>query len=259
MRYGLILAGIFALPLYGVCAEEPEIVIELTGSPSAAPAKDEINIWDKTTPQLEKILHGLTREEALRRITNVSTRDTLVESSDGKRYAFVQYGRDRNYRKCLFRRKDPQTFVACAANTQESLALAQTYHVDIGITEEEFLRTYQRETAAVFLPIPNGQSLYQIKEQGKPTRFFLFTNKQFTNELSALQARQLVQTQQQTLNAQQKAKAPKKPKTFKALIDGGTLTDQMYMPRVINGENLPHLIPSKTPAGQPLWPQNLQP
>ena len=38
----------------------------------------------------------------------------------------------------------------------------------------------------------------------------------------------------------------------KALVSGGTVEDQMYMPRAVNATLLPPLTPSKIPAGTPL-------
>ena len=162
MRYILIVfLGLGACVSWA--AEEPEIVIELSGPRTAAKQRSEINIWDKDAKALEKALRGKTREEALRQITSVSTKDALLKSADGTRYAFVQYGRGDNYRKCLFEGQAPQKFIACAANAEETLRLSTNYKVDMGLSEKDFLATYALDALPVPLPTPNGQTLYGAK------------------------------------------------------------------------------------------------
>lgn len=236
MRYLFVLLGLCCGPLAAFGAEEPEIIIELTGAPDKKTDAG-IEIWDKTAKSLARLLSGKTREEALVLITSVSTKDVNVRAADGTKYRFVQYGREGNYRKLLFRAKEPQTFVDVATNTQESLALFTRYQTDIQLSETEFLDAYGPQTAAVFLPTPNGQTLYRANIDGKTTQFFLFEQGRLVRLLTKEQTDKLIQTQQETARkqtqAKQTAQPPKKPAPYKALLYGGTLHDQMYMPRVI--------------------------
>ena len=235
MRY--LLVGICLLALAGPLAaqEEPEIVIELTGTPDVGHAPNGLNIWDKNAQELTKQLAGKTREQALYLITSVSTKDANVQAADKTRYRFVQYGREGGYRKLLFRAKEPQTFVACATNTQEALELSTRYQVNLGITESEFLETYAQQASSVFLPSGNGQALYQLNTPGQEPRFFLFERNLFLRELNKTQVEELLKPRQQATDKKTTPAKNQKPTVRKALLQGGTVTDQMYMPRVTGG------------------------
>ena len=233
MRYFLLLVGFLSFPLWAAPADEPEIVIELTGTPDKQ-MSDGVDIWDKDAKQLTRLFSGKTREKALALITSVSTKDANVLAADGTKYRFVQYGHEGSYRKFLFRAKEPQTFVAVAANLKDSLSLFTRYQADINISETEFLEEYGPTTSSVFLPVPNGQTLYRVNSKGGTPQFFLFEQGRLARLLTKEQTDKLVQTQQETVRKQAqtpKTAPPKKP--YKALLYGGTLHDQMYMPRVI--------------------------
>lgn len=242
MRYFIFTAIVIASALSLHAADEPEIVIELTGKPSVASAKDGIEIWDKNCRQLANLLNGKTREYALYQITNVSTKDNNIWSADGTRYRFVQYGKDGNYRKFLFRVKEPQTFVACAANTQEALDMTFEYQVDIGLTETEFLDAYATQASSVYLPIDDGHTLYQLSIKNKEPQFLQFFQGKPVARLDKTQVEKLLQDERQRLRQQalekekaraQEAKKRKRESRRVALLEGGTRYDRMYMPRVI--------------------------
>ena len=255
------------LPVLASGAPEPEaeIVIELTGTPApATPAGKDISIWEHTCPQLAKLLRGKTREKALYQITSVSTQDKPITAQDGTRYRFVQYGQEGEYRKLLFLAKEPQLFIACASNPPEILDIAVQYKTGLGLTETEFLNRYAQETAAVFLPVSSGQSLYELHEPGKEPQFLLFEHNLLNRILNKTEADKLVQQQEEALAAsRQKTQpvqkpAPKKPYTV--LLDGGTLHDRLYRPRLVNPQDfpeLPRLVPNDIPPGTPLWPQEV--
>ncbi len=233
MRYILLLAGLFFCPLAALAADEPEIVIELTGTPDTPPAG--LDIWQKNAKALPRLLNGKTREEALVLITSVSTKDTNVQAANGTKYRLVQYIRDNQYRKLLFRAKEPQTFVALATDTAQSLDLFTRYQVDMALSEAEFLEAYSSQTSSVFLPVPNGQTLYRKESEGKVS-FFLFEQGWLVRILTQEEADQLVKhAQEARQQPASTAPAPTKPSrpVRKALLSGGTLHDQMYMPRVI--------------------------
>ena len=236
MRNLLILLAFLSLPLCAATAEEPEIVIELTGIPDK-PIPDGVNIWDKNAKTLTRLFNGKTREEALRLITSVSTKDVQVPAADGTKYRFVQYGHEGGYRKFLFRAQEPQTFVAVATTPQEVLFMFSRYKVNIGLSEAEFADIYPAQITQVS-PIVNGSTLYKL-QQGPTDRFFWFENKQLTRILTAEEVEKLRKEQQKAAAAAAaNTKTPKTPppvpdKPITALLRGGTLSDQMYMPRVI--------------------------
>ena len=145
----LLLLSVWPLFAHGA---EPEIIIEMTGQPANETTADDIVIWNKNTAQLTKLLRGKTREEALYRITSVSSKDRSVKAENGTRYRVVQYGSDEDAYRLLFLAKEPQTFVACATGTKEALELALRYHVNLGITENEFLETYAKNITPIFCP-----------------------------------------------------------------------------------------------------------
>lgn len=233
---------------------EPEIIIELTGEPTSTSSKEEIFLWDKNDTQLAKLLSGKTREDALRLITSVSAKDSLMLGNDGTRYRFVQYGREGGYYKLLFLAKEPQLFIACATTTQQTLDLAARFQVSLDLTEEEFLETYSKESSAVFLPLDNGLSLYELALPQKTPQFFLFEKKILKQILNKTEADQLVKKQKDALTAQQKKASqpavskPAPAKPYKALLIGGTLEDQLYMPRVVTPNTL-LLSPTGNPSG----------
>lgn len=263
MRYFLFMILLIAGTFSANAQDEPEIVIELTGSPSAPAAKNGIEIWDKNCRQLAKLLNEKTREYALYQITNVSTKDNNIWAADGTRYRFVQYGKDANYRKFLFRAKEPQTFVACAANTEESLDMTFEYQVDIGLTETEFLETYAAQASSVYLPIDDGQTLYQIPGKDKNPQFVRFVQGKPAARFDQAQANQFIQQEQQRIKQlakdkqkarEQEAKKKRRNASRTALLEGGTLYDRMYMPRVITPSSTQyHPANNKRPA-KPLWP-----
>ncbi len=185
-----------------------------------------------------------TREEALALITSVSTKDANVRATDGTKYRFVQYGREGGYRKFLFRAKEPQTLVAVAATPQEVLALSIRYQVDIGLSETEFLNIYPTQATAVFSGT-NGQTLYEVQHVQQP-KFFLFKNKQLVRTLESAKAEKWLESQKQAaaVSGPNPAPASAPTKTYKALVKGGTVTDQMYLPRVVSPF---HPVPGPVP------------
>lgn len=221
-------------------AQEPEIIIELTGAPEQTTAPQDIAVWENDSSQLAKQLRGKTREQALYLITSVSTKDTPLRAADGTRYRLVQYGREGGYRKLLFLARTPQLFIDCASNTLETLDLIRQYQVTLGLTEAELLEDPLSEITAVPLPITNGQTLYELNTSEDGPQFLLFKDGLFAQLLTKKETDRLIQTQQETLAEQQKktqdddAKQPPKKTTFRAIVEGGSLHDQLYLPRVVS-------------------------
>ncbi|MBR4356101.1 MAG: hypothetical protein IKP96_06035 [Elusimicrobiaceae bacterium] len=238
-------------PAVAFPASGTEIVIELSGTPDTTHKETDITLWDKDAKQLNKLLRGKTRQEALYQISSVSSKDTIIKAQDGTRYAFVQYGDKDDYRKMLFQAEEPQLFVNCAANVQDALAVNKRYQVDIGITLKEFLSAYAEQVQE--LPSPLGKHLYRLESKEQEPAFFLFEKGQLLRTLTAKEVTDLQPKKTIAQTTPVQLPAPRKqPQPRKALAEGGTITDQMYMPRVTNPIPRPVISPSKTPAGTPL-------
>ena len=266
MKYFLWISLLLLLPV-GLKSEEPEIVIHLVGEPDSFPAVESLSVWDKDALQLTKLLRHKTRTQVLYQVDTVSSKDTFLQAKDGTRYALVQYGDNEKYRKFLFRAEDPQTLVTCAANVQDVLAVNKRYQVKMNISQKDFLTAFPdvQPVQLSGITVPEGQTLYRIDllnpvSKKKEPHFLLFNGKQLEETFYSLQevqeALQTPPNKPQPQPAPQKQKAAPE-KTRKILLDGGTVHDQMYLPRFTNGENLPHLVPGKIPAGTPLWSTNL--
>lgn len=258
---------------------EADIIIEMQGTPDNPP--DGIAVWEKTSQQLNRLLRGKTREEALYLITSESSYDDIVPAVNGKKYALVRYGsEDGSYRKLLFHAQDPQLFITSAANASEVLDIQKKYGLNAGLHLKSFLKSYETKgTLTNLLDEKKGKTypVYRVDFSNSSTqtpdvRYFLFEEEmlsrtfmsesdffEFMNILSK-QNKEIVQTRKQ----QQKEKLAQEEKkrkeslqkknrpARKALVSGGTVEDQMYMPRAVNVTPLPPLTPSKIPAGTPL-------
>ena len=260
-------------------AEAPEIVIEMHGEPS--PVRESVSIWDKNARQLTRLFRGKDRTYVLYHVENVSSKDDTLYAEDGKEYAFVRYGSDDgDYRKFLFKAEDPQTFVACAANLDDVLAVNKKYKVNLGVSLRDFLRRYESRATLTNLADSASGKTYQaykinysdINNKKPSPHYFVFEDDDliatyagddafydFVGKLSQsnkdLSARQKAAEQQRQAKLQkerQQALERANRPVRKALVSGGTTQDQMYMPRAVNATPLPALTPSKTPAGTPL-------
>lgn len=258
--------------------EEPEIIIEMHGEKAAAVKA--VSIWNKNARQLTRLFRGKDRTHVLYAVENVSTKDDILRSESGKEYAFVRYGTDDgDYRKFLFKAEAPQTFVACAANLQDVLAVNLKYGVDMGVSLKDFLRVYGSTAEASSLEDLSAAKTYAVYKQTysdvnhktPAPYYFVFDgntlvrtlagsrayndyvkNMQDANETARKQnalAQEKAALEKQKREQAAQARAKRKP--IKALAYGGTVEDQMYMPRV-NNPKFPPPQPSKIPAGTPL-------
>ena len=281
----ILCAASLALPSFSAPAsEEPEIVIELTGEPDDVPKG--VSWWNKNAKELEdffakeekKTKKKIKREDVLRLIDSVSSYDRALTSADKKKYRYVRYGSDDgDYRKFLFDKQD--NLLACADNLLQVLALNQQYNINMGVAESDFLRTFPEAILMNLIDFSNSRELqsYQITlpKQEKPS-YFIFNNErleqsffneetyaQYTTDLSAKnqkwlerehekQQKQLEQLRREREEAIRKEREERY--RWKALVEGGTIEDQLYLPRVNDPEKykLPPLVPSTTPAGMPI-------
>ncbi len=259
-------------------AEEPEIVIEMHGA-KTVPVKT-VSLWDKNALQLTRLFRGKDRTHVLYSVENVSTKDDILRSTSGKEYAFVRYGSDDgDYRKFLFKAEDPQTFVACAANLKDVLAVNLKYGVNMGISLKDFLRGYgQTAEVSALADETNGKTLSVYKQTYSDVNhktpapyYFVFDGNALIQTLAgtkdynayvnkieeanaALKAKNKASQEKAALEKQKRAEAARaqnRRQPIKALAYGGTAEDQMYMPRV-NNPKFPPPQPSKIPAGTPM-------
>ncbi len=267
------------LPAPAQIYEEPEIVIEMHGA-KTAPVKT-VSLWDKNAFQLTRLFRGKDRTHVLYSVENVSTKDDILRSQNGQEYAFVRYGaNDGEYRKFLFKAEDPQTFIACAANLKDALAVNFRYGVNIGVSLKDFLRIYdQTAQASALEDETTGKTLSVYKQTYSDVNhktpapyYFVFDGDELTAAFSSEKdyndyAQQLSRNNETLRNQRQQSqetaarlekqkreqaerqRARRQP--IKALAYGGTVTDQMYMPRV-NNPSFPPPKPSKIPAGTPM-------
>lgn len=273
-----IIAGFLSFLALGATAQaapEPEIVIEMHGERSSP--RQGISVWNKNARQLTRLFRGKDKTYVLYQVENVSSADRIIRAQNGKRYAYVRYGSDDgDYRKFLFKAQDPQTFVACAADIADVLAVNLKYGVNLGISRRDFLRTYEsRATLTNLLDKATNKtySVYRLEytDVNHPTpvpTYFVFEGDslkdilsgekaftEYTTKLSQANkalAKQEKETQTAREQARQQARQKQQRPTRKALVSGGTVTDQAYMPRAVNATPLPALTPSKIPAGTPL-------
>ncbi len=285
MNKWMILAGLLVcsvclpLPAQHYASTEDEIVIEMHGEPDA-PRKS-VSIWDKTAPQLTRLFRGKDRTYVLYHVDNVSTKDDMLSAEDGKEYAYVRYGSDDgSYRKFLFKAEDPQTFVACAANLADVLAVNKKYKVNMGVDRRDFIRTYENQATLMNLADNAAGKTYTVYQLNysdinnkKPSpHYFVFdentliqtyagddayyafvgkiseSNKKLSSQQKKAEQQRQAQLKKERQEAQERANRPVR----KALVSGGTVEDRMYMPHAVNATPLPALTPSKIPAGTPL-------
>lgn len=279
MRTLLFFLCLLCLPVTGAAVpaeEQPEIIIELTGEPD--PVNDGISVWNQNAKQLEKFFKNKTREDVLYTVDTVSSLDMLLKSGNGKKYRYVRYGQDDgDYRKFLFDDKDK--LLACADEITQVLTLNQKYQINLGASESDFLRTFPDAVLTNLIDFNQNQDLqaYQITlPQEKAPSYFIFSNEllkqTFRDEKSyndyvtqlSLQNQQWLEQEHERQQKQLEqlrqekeaaiAKARQERYRWKALVTGGTIEDQLYLPHVTNPEKyqLPPLVPSTTPAGMPI-------
>lgn len=249
-----LLAAALLLPAAPQAWAQDEIIIEMTGDASAAPAAP--TIWDYNAVQLTRRLRGKTREQVLYNAPVVSDKDRIVRGG-GKEYALVEYYSGGEFRKFLFKAESPQTFVAAAATAADVLAVNKKYGVNIGLPRRAFENFYDGKISAQGADVlPEGTLLYQLLYQdiNTPTpinRWFLFEKDELTrtfeNEtdknvyLDGLkkQAEEAAEAQRQAQEKAAAERAQNQNRTVrKALISGGTAWDRANLPRVVNPKPL---------------------
>ena len=274
-----LLAGFLSCVVFGAFAQtapEPdEIVIEMHGESTSPQAG--VSVWSKNARQLTRLFRGKDKTYVLYQVENVSSADKIIRAKNGKRYTYVRYGSDDgDYRKFLFNAQDPQTFVACAANVADVLAVNTKYGVNLGVSQRDFLRTYENKATLTNLLDKAANKTYpvyrleytDVNHKTPVPTYFVFDEGYLKDTLSGEEAftayannlskvnkgltKQEKDAQAKREQAEKQARQKQNRPVRKALVSGGTATDQAYMPRAVNATPLPALTPSKIPAGTPL-------
>lgn len=254
MRIWVLLLTVM-LPLVSIAApaEEAEIVIELTGTPDKQ--TDGVSVWNKSETQLNHLFKGKTRTDVLYTITSISSLDKTLKNPQRERFFLVRYGSDDgDYRKFLF--DGNERFLAAADNVKTVLRLNTAYQIDLGVTETDFIRAFNanatltnlsdfahnQDYQVYQLPAAKGLPHYAVFDNGKLINTYMDETSfsQFVSTLSAQNKTYLSEKKQAEKQAQlaaQKARQEqekKRPRVrMRALVSGGTLEDQMYMPRLV--------------------------
>ena len=116
------------------------LVLCFTWLPGAAQpsADDGVAVFAYNADQLAARFAGKTRKEVLYTINTVSSLDTTVQSTSGKEYALVRYGRGSDdFRVFLFEFKLPQKLVAVADDVKGVLAMNEKYGINTTLTEKD--------------------------------------------------------------------------------------------------------------------------
>lgn len=232
------------------CAHaQEEIVIEMYGETENKTSIAMVSIWKQNCKQLTKLFRKKDKMYVLQAADSIPSLDLPLSNDAGKDYNLIQYGQDtREYRKFLFEADEDQKFIVCASTPADVIAVFQRYGVNMGLRKPDFLKTYAHLKKPGTLT--NGTetlTLYTIPETqlplaGKEPVFAVFNQNKLVQLLNGKSA---LETYQKTLLpapqpesqpvAAQPTKTPKARQPYKALLSGGTVEDQMYMPRVISG------------------------
>lgn len=242
----LLLCLPLAVSAYG--EEEPELIIEMNGTPSRSASSD-VTVLQKSAAQLTKLFRGKTREALLAAADSMPTADQTLQSSDGKNYLFVQFG-EENYRKCLFDAQKNNTLITCTDNLKDTLALQRQHKLPIPVSMQELTTHYgDRLRTQTISSSGKKQIIVQLLAKGEDGADgrFLYENGRLVKIFTTKQEMEThIQAQQKEAAAPKpaasKPAAPQRPVAkpkkssagVKALLSGGTLHDRMYMPRVIS-------------------------
>ncbi len=265
MKYGVLIIFLFC-SFAGLFAQntEDEIIIEMTGDTAQSAPRPHL-LWDYSAPQLTKQWKSKTREELLYTMPIVSDKDRIVSGPKAE-YALVEYTDGNDFRKFLFKAETPQTFITAAATAADVLAVNKKYQLNIGLTQTAFENFYgEKATPAHADILENEEILYELSYTDINTphgqkNWFLFENGKLTQTFYTQQQKdEFIEKRKQTrasLEAQkQQTQLPAQPLNptrgntpQKALLYGGTASDQAYMPHVLNPN--PKLMQGASSSGK---------
>ena len=146
------------------------------GLPAAAQssADDGVAVFAYSADQLAARFAGNTRKEVLYTINTVSTIDKTVQSTSGKEYALVRYGKTSDdFRVFLFDFKIPQKLVAVADDVKGVLALNEKYGLNISVSEKEFAAQAPQTLITTVTDVANNRT-YTAYQSGD--NYLLFQN-----------------------------------------------------------------------------------
>ena len=221
----------------------PELVIDMDGGTTRTRATrdvNEITVLNKTVSQLSKQLAGKNRFYVMFNANMTATSDISVKAEDGTRYAVVQYGKEPNYRACLFKEGVEQPLVSVAGSTTDKLGWYRIYGVNVGLQESDFTKAYPNTSATeiigkednkVYKVYPFEKNFSVIFNDGKPIRHFYSEEElnAFTDQLQGIlppeEEKPAIVISRRTIS--KPVEETVKPKqSFKALVKEGTIAER---------------------------------
>ncbi len=201
------------------------LLLGMWGLPGAAQpsADDGVAVFAYNADQLAARFAGQTRKEVLYTVNTVSSQDKTLQSTNGKEYALVRYGKSSDdFRIFLFEFKIPQKLVAVADDVKGVLAMNEKYGVNIALSEKDFAAQAPQALITTVTDVANNRT-YTAYQSGD--NYLLFQNgvlkrtftdsREFSAYMSALsaanssyaaqQAEEQTQLEAARLQAQQQA------------------------------------------------------
>ena len=268
------------------------LVLSCAWLPGAAqPAADDgVAVFAYSADQLAARFAGKTRKEVLYTINTVSSKDTTVQSSSGKEYALVRYGKNSDdFRIFLFDFKLPQKLVAVADDVKGVLAMNEKYGLNETLAEKDLSAQAPQTYLTTVTDVANNREYtayqsgdtYLLFQNGVLKRTFtdsrefsayMTTLAAANSSYAAQQAQQQAQLEQARLAAEQRRNQPKFVRSHSVVptIVGTALLGGLVWGGIHYGRHhhhyrhhpgprhharpghLPPLRPSGPPAGTPL-------
>lgn len=204
------------------------LVLCFTWLPGAAQpsADDGVAVFAYNANQLAARFAGKTRKEVLYTINTVSSLDTTVQSTSGKEYALVRYGKGSDdFRVFLFESNSPQKLVTVADSVKGVLAMNEKYGINTTLTEKDLSaqapQTYlttitNMATNQTYTTYQSGDNYLVFQNGALKHTFnsheyaaFMATVSAANSSYQAQQAQLQTQLEQERLLAQEAASTPR--------------------------------------------------
>lgn len=243
---------------------EDVLVIEMDGSAYTqnAPA---VSIWKNNAKTLARLFKGKSRSYVLSAADTVPSVDEFISGRDDRGFMLLRYGDEETFRKLLFEAEEPQTFVAAADDVPGVLELRRRYGAELRVTRDAFEAAFASAVPLNVSDLQNSseKTVFQVFTSGKKpsARYYAFENGELIRELpdetaytayldelssanKAFTARQEQQrrereaARQKALQEREAQKRREAAAWQRARVEGGTLNQYLYSPRLIKGRAL---------------------